>query len=94
MSYTEMRKYPREHAVAGLPVNDTRPFQGGTLHDMSASGVSVWYLPETPPTSEPLTVGQSLVLFISDAVKMPCTVVRVFEHGYAAIFDSPNPVAS
>ncbi len=94
MPYMEMRKHPRNPAVAGLPINDTRPYRGGTLHDMSASGAAVWYLPETPPTSKPLAVGQSIDLFIGDTAMMPCTIVRIFDHGFAAAFDCPAAVAS
>jgi hypothetical protein len=92
MSQKEMRKYSREHAAGGLCINDSRPFQGGTLHDISVGGVAVWYLPETPPSSEPLHIGQALDLHIGDVMRMPCRVVRTFEHGFAAEFETPKPL--
>ncbi len=88
----ELREHPRVQAVEGLPIFESTPCPGGTLNDISIGGASVSVCPKSAPPGEPLTVGQTLILSLSDTAKMPCRVVRVFEDGFAAKFDFSVPV--
>ncbi len=83
----DMRKYPRNNLKTKVMVNDGIPYTGGKLLDMSISGAAVIYLEKEIPQSEPITVGQVLVLNFKGTGTMPARVARTFDGGFAAEFD-------
>ncbi len=87
MGKKETREHPRNLVVAEVTVNDGCPFQGGRLHDMSTGGAAILYPDEVDPTSEPIAVGEVVILTLEGRAKMPARVARTFEGGFATKFD-------
>jgi hypothetical protein len=87
MRYKEKRQHQRNLVTTEVAVNDGTPYRGGVLFDMSVGGAAITYPSINSPSSEPITVGQFMVLTLNDRAKMPGRVARVFENGFAAEFD-------
>jgi len=84
--HKDQRKHARIRPAAGFKINDGRPYNGGTLFNVSAGGVAVSYPNGTKPTSTRLKVGQKLSLIVADCVMHRSRVVRVSQNGFACKF--------
>lgn len=87
MTYKDMREYKRNVVAGNVTVNDGYPYHGGTLVDLSFSGAAVMYSPEAAPTSEPIIIGQTVILKFHGRKQMPGRVTRIFNDGFAVNFD-------
>ncbi len=93
MTNEDMRKHQRNLVVTEVTINDGSPYRGGKLYDMSVGGASVMYSNEISPTSDPIEIGQVLLLEFQGKTVMPARVARTFDGGFATKFDFSIPVA-
>lgn len=91
MDYYELREHKRTLAETETTVNDGSPYQGGTLFDVSPGGASITYPQQATPNSEPIAVGQDLILIFNNRIKKNGRVARLFDGGFAVAFDSSYP---
>lgn len=81
------REHRRVRPVIPFKVNDGSPYEGGTIYDVSATGVAVTYPKGIDPTTTPVEVDQDLSLIAADTILFESRVVRVFENGFACKFE-------
>lgn len=79
----EKRSTDRRTLTSVIGVNSGLPFGGGTLRDVSKTGVAVQYPDGTGAVDSHLKVAETVKLTVDGLFVIPARVARTFDNGFA-----------